>query len=252
MVVNSIRLQNFRTIQDSGVIRLGPINALVGDNGSGKTSLIDAMLYYCEAGPARAGANFTLELDPTTALMPKSCLFHVNKMNHETISKWTYSALSKMPDYGDREVYDSLVDSMRSLYGIEIKEVKDGPFADWSAGLSSGQCRLLLLLLLMRRQVPFAPILVIEDLEEGLDPRAIHFIVNELRQFTEDGDRQVIFTTHSPYLLNLLDLSHVIFVQRNEAGLTIFSRPDDNPNVRAWAEDFAPGDLWTTGRFTAK
>ncbi len=110
--------------------------------------------------------------------------------------------------------------------------------------LSTGTLRLLALLALFRHPEP-PPLIVIEEIENGLDPRTIHLIVEELRNLVESGRSQVIVTTHSPYLLDLLPLWSIVLVERTEDKGPVFSRPDDNPALEKWAEKFGPGRLYT-------
>ena len=58
---------------------------------------------------------------------------------------------------------------------------------------------------------------------------------------------QLILTTHSPYLLDLLPLSSIVLVDRVE-GEPQFTRPADSDAVQQWAKNFAPGHLYTMGR----
>ena len=65
---------------------------------------------------------------------------------------------------------------------------------------------------------------MVEEIENGLDPRTIHLLVEELPAVL-DKKKQILFTTHSPYLLDLLDLSHIVIVER-EDGQPVFRRPE--------------------------
>jgi predicted ATPase len=112
--------------------------------------------------------------------------------------------------------------------------------------LSTGTLRLLALLALLRHPSP-PPLIVVEEIENGLDPRSIHLIVEEIRNVVLDGVTQVILTTHSPYLLDLLMLEHLVLVERDSKGHPRFLRPADNENLQRWAADFAPGKLYTMG-----
>jgi predicted ATPase len=112
--------------------------------------------------------------------------------------------------------------------------------------LSTGTLRLLALLALLRHPSP-PPLIVVEEIENGLDPRSIHLIVEEIRNAVLDGATQVIVTTHSPYLLDLLTLEHLVLVERDAKGQPRFLRPADNENLQRWATDFAPGKLYTMG-----
>ena len=46
MQIKSISLENFKTIRHSGVVRLKPLTVLIGHNGSGKSSLLEALDTY--------------------------------------------------------------------------------------------------------------------------------------------------------------------------------------------------------------
>jgi len=113
--------------------------------------------------------------------------------------------------------------------------------------LSTGTLRVLALLALFRHPRP-PPLVFIEELENGLDPRTLALIVSEIRSAVLSGRQQVVVTTHSPYLLDLLDLSHIVLVERVE-GTPVFRRPADDAELSKWAHEFGygPGTLYTRG-----
>ncbi len=115
--------------------------------------------------------------------------------------------------------------------------------------LSTGTLRMLALLALLRHPTP-PPLIVVEEIENGLDPRSIHLIVEEIRSAVLAGVTQVIVTTHSPYLLDLLTLDHLVVVERNAHGYPQFTRPANHEKLRAWSQEFAPGKLYTMGNLT--
>ena len=112
--------------------------------------------------------------------------------------------------------------------------------------LSTGTLRMLALLALLRHPHP-PPLIVVEEIENGLDPRSIHLIVEEIRNAVLSGATQVIITTHSPYLLDLLTLKHLVVVERDAQGHPRFTRPAGHDKLRTWAQEFAPGKLYTMG-----
>lgn len=114
--------------------------------------------------------------------------------------------------------------------------------------LSTGTLRILALLALFRHPEP-PPLIIIEEIENGLDPRTIHLIVEELRNLAETGQTQVIVTTHSPYLLDLLALSHIALVERVN-GQPVFSRPADEEALKEWANNFGSGRLYTMNKLS--
>ena len=101
--------------------------------------------------------------------------------------------------------------------------------------LSTGTLRILALLALFRHPEP-PPLIIIEEIENGLDPRSVHLIVEEIRRVTESGRSQVILTTHSPYLLDLLDLVAYCAGGASGRGAHIHSPRDDDAGS------------WTAGR----
>ncbi|MEX1028207.1 MAG: AAA family ATPase [Candidatus Paceibacterota bacterium] len=133
----------------------------------------------------------------------------------------------------------------RAVY-LNLKE-SDFEVPGWL--LSSGTLRFVALLACLRHPNP-PPLLVIEEIENGLDPRTLALLVEEFRAAGETGATQIVLTTHSPYLLDLLDLSHLIVVER-EDGEPRFNRPDEKA-LESWANDFSPGRLYTMGRLAKR
>jgi predicted ATPase len=73
-------------------------------------------------------------------------------------------------------------------------------------------------------------------------------VVDEIRNAVESGRTQVIVTTHSPYLLDLLSLSQIVLVERVE-GHPRFTRPN-RKLLKEWAKKFSPGRLYTMGKMS--
>lgn len=165
----------------------------------------------------------------------------------------------------DQNAFDGIVETMSyvlpyakdlqpSLTSSEIErkawlQLTEADFKVPGWMLSTGTLRLLALLALLRHPKP-PPLIVVEEIENGLDPRSIHLIVEEIRNAVLDGTTQVVLTTHSPYLLDLLTLDHLVLVERDGEGHPVFRRPADDGSLAKWAEDFAPGKLYTMGNLT--
>lgn len=130
----------------------------------------------------------------------------------------------------------------RSLY----PQITEGNFKVPGWLLSTGTLRILALLALLRHPEP-PPLIIIEEIENGLDPQSVHLIVDEIRNAVEEGRTQIIITTHSPFLLDLLLLDHVVLVERID-GSPVFTRPGKDEKLQQWAKSFGSGSLYTTGR----
>jgi predicted ATPase len=116
--------------------------------------------------------------------------------------------------------------------------------------LSTGTLRILALLAVLRHPSP-PPLIIIEEIENGLDPRSIHLLVDEIRSVVETGRSQVILATHSPYLLDLLPLSSLVLVERVD-GEPVFTRPGGEKEVAEWSKKFTPGKLFTMNRLARR
>jgi predicted ATPase len=162
----------------------------------------------------------------------------------------------------DLAAFEGLLDSLRHVlpYAADLQptltselerafylKMKEGSFEVPGWLLSTGTLRIVALLACLRHPKP-PPLLIVEEIENGLDPRTLHLLVQEIRAAITAGTTQVILTTHSPYLLDLLDLSHIVVVEREE-GQPVFRRPNAE-QLAEWAKSFSPGRLYTMGRLT--
>ncbi|MFZ4730445.1 MAG: AAA family ATPase, partial [Pseudanabaena sp.] len=131
----------------------------------------------------------------------------------------------------------------RSVY-LQLTEA-DFKVPSWL--FSTGTLRILSLLAVLRHPTP-PPLIVIEEIENGLDPRTIHLIVEEIRNAVTSGRSQIIVTTHSPYLLDLLTISQIVMVERDSKGQPVFTRPAHQKSLQDWTEQFSLGKLYTMGQ----
>ena len=358
MMLNSLRVSNFKAVRDSGTVKLGALTVLIGNNGSGKSSLIEALETYqrivthglddamqrfmgmehvhnkrakaetptrfdlrirTRAGVARLGmsvasdrarnrysiggeilagklerAGLQLGLRPSASI-EKRWRQGLSVLGPEAVSlidSWQFLALSpdrmgyplpqKRTGGGvrlardgsniaefllelrelDQGAFDGIVEALsfvlpyaRDLQPAVTSELERKAWLQLSeAGfkvpgwmLSTGTLRLLALLALLRHPSP-PPLIVVEEIENGLDPRTIGMLVEEIRKAITLKRTQVIATTHSPYLLDLLALEHLIVVERDNSGEPKFFRPEHDVSLKAWRDRFAPGQLYLMDR----
>lgn len=109
--------------------------------------------------------------------------------------------------------------------------------------MSSGSLRVLPLIATLLDPEP-PPVIFIEEVENGLDPRTVGLVVDLMRAAAKSGRTQVIATTHSPYLLDMLDLDDVLLCERGPKG-PAFSWPAGHTEMKEWRNRFLPGKLYT-------
>ncbi len=159
----------------------------------------------------------------------------------------------------NREAFEGIIEAMRFVvpYAKDLKPVVEPGIqrlihvqlgeADFRVpgwALSSGTVRMLALLAVLRN--PARPqLIVIEEIENGLDPRSLGLLVEEIRRVVETTPTQVIVTTHSPYFLDLVEHEHVVLVERDETGEPKFVRPDSIKALAKWRKEYSPGRLYT-------
>lgn len=362
MILDTINVKNFKAVRDSGTVKLGPLTALVGNNGSGKSSLIEALETYQAIvaggldvamqrfmgiehvqnkrakpdtpirfdlrvrGPfGRTHLSMSVASDASRgayAIIDETvaCKAHLmlqgfteqEKQQFKTrwntgfsmlgsnvylfdyaniVESWQFLALapdrmgyplpqkrtggrvrlardgSNIAEFLlelrelDARALEGIIQTMayvlpyaRDLQPAITSELERKAWLQLTEGdfklpgwmLSTGTLRVLALLALLRHPIP-PPLIVIEEIENGLDPRSIHLLVEEIRTAVLSGTTQVILTTHSPYLLDLLKLDQLVLVARDSNGEPRFHRPADDAKLTEWAKEFAPGRLYTMG-----
>jgi energy-coupling factor transporter ATP-binding protein EcfA2 len=88
-------------------------------------------------------------------------------------------------------------------------------------------------------------LVLLDDLERAIHPRAIANLVTEMRGLLElFPDLQIIATSHSPYLIDQLAPEEVRLMIADEhrvmcAGL------GDHPQIDRWKEIMRPGEIWS-------
>ncbi len=107
---------------------------------------------------------------------------------------------------------------------------------------------LLTLGLLTLLGLPDAPKLVlIDELEHGLHPKALKDLVQQLRRLQEESpDLQILATSHSPYLLDHFRAEEILLTSLDEEGYAVIKPLTDHPEYERWKDLMAPGEFWST------
>jgi predicted ATPase len=162
----------------------------------------------------------------------------------------------------DRPRFDQVVRVLRDLVpGFENLQIKT-PTADtrevffeiddgfvMPASQASVGVRLLLFIVVLVHSPQPPRIILLEEPENGVHPRRLEEIMLMLHQATLGayGGRpsQVIVTTHSPYLLDHVDLEtdQVLVFSREEDGSRT-ARPVDASRMKTFLDEFMLGEVW--------
>ncbi len=161
-------------------------------------------------------------------------LLSIRKLNPEVFSG-ILETLQRILPYAQNLQVVLSTELERNVY-MELTE-GECKIADWL--LSTGTLRIVALLALLRHPNP-PPLIVIEEIENGLDPRTIRLMVEEICKIVNAGKTQIILTTHSPYFLDLLQPEQVVLVERDSSGQPTFNKVDEHSKLERWAKHFMP------------
>ena len=111
--------------------------------------------------------------------------------------------------------------------------------------MSDGTLKLLAYLLLMEDPEP-APLIGIEEPENGLYHQLLGLLASELKAFAaKPNGPQVLITTHAPNLIDALSPSEVWTLDKADDGFAQIKRAADIPGVKEmYAEGVPMGSLW--------
>lgn len=132
-----------------------------------------------------------------------------------------------------------LIFDMKDAPGLSPNVVSDGTVlvlgivtSIAAAGRDQGQAKPVLIL--------------IDDLERGLHPRALNDFIGFLRRMTEEMQVQILATSHSPYLLDALKPEEVRLTGFMDDGSATICELSDHPEFERWKDVMTPGEFWST------
>lgn len=132
---------------------------------------------------------------------------------------------------------------LRSLDLVVEKGVKI-PAVQGSTGL-----RLMLFFIVLAYQPEPPRVILVEEPENGIHPRRLGDVMRLLRDMTEGRygkhATQVVLTTHSPYLLDHIDVTRdqVLVFRRCDDGSRI-AEPADEHRLQNFLDEFMLGEVW--------
>ncbi|MFN6219404.1 MAG: AAA family ATPase, partial [Aphanizomenon sp.] len=88
-------------------------------------------------------------------------------------------------------------------------------------------------------------LVLLDDVEQGLHPQAQRELMTVFKEIiAENPNLQIIFSTHSPYILDALAPSQVHILNNSKSGFTMSKRLDEHPDVEWAKETLTTGEFW--------
>ncbi len=106
---------------------------------------------------------------------------------------------------------------------------------------------LLALALLTLLWSPDCPNLVLlDDIEQGLHPKAQRELIGQIRQIlAQRPGLQIVLTSHSPYIVDELEAEEVWLLATDAEGVAQAKRLSDHPDARRVLEVLTTGEFWS-------
>lgn len=141
------------------------------------------------------------------------------------------------------------VEAVETDDGRIVLKFQDGSFRDpfIARYVSDGTIKMFAYLLLLNDPSPH-PLLCVEEPENQLYPSLMPELAEEFREYSGRGG-QVMVSSHSPDMLNHIDLSEIFWLKKSN-GVTTIERASDNSLLASLvAGGDLPGALWKQGLF---
>jgi predicted ATPase len=150
-------------------------------------------------------------------------------------SRKTVSVNRKEVAYDEEQIVhgDQLIFDMASGEGISAQDVSEGTL-------------LTLSLLTLLHGEPAPRVLLLDDVERGLHPRAQRDLIEQLRKVLElRPELQIILSSHSPYVIDQLKPEEVWLLAPDTEGCAVSRRLADHPNAVRALEVLTTGEFWS-------
>ncbi|MFM9266816.1 AAA family ATPase [Tychonema sp. BBK16] len=88
-------------------------------------------------------------------------------------------------------------------------------------------------------------LVLLDDVEQGLHPQAQRDLIAVFKEILQENrNLQIIFSTHSPYIVDELTHSQVHVLSNTNSGLTRSKRLDEHPDVEWAKQTLTTGEFW--------
>jgi len=86
--------------------------------------------------------------------------------------------------------------------------------------------------------------ILLDEIENGINPYITDKIITLLHNLTEKSNRQIIITTHSPIILNEVKPEDIVFLWKDDNGKVFSKKFFDTEEMREALVFLNPGEIW--------
>ena len=206
------------------------VTPVLGDDGANLASVIGG---YLKSGRTDIVDSITTSLKGLVPQIHRIWVENASLEREETeiisVGPSQYPVTRTKSYWGERLMFDTW-----SYKGLPAHEMSEGTILATA------------LLTLLHGENP-PNLLLMDDIDKGLHPRAIASLVEILRGIMEQRpDLQIIATTHSPYLLDQIPVESVICMHVADDGYARAKPLTDHPEYPRWKGVMTAGEFWGT------
>lgn len=88
-------------------------------------------------------------------------------------------------------------------------------------------------------------LVLLDDVEQGLHPKAQRELIGVFKEIIQaNNNLQIIFSTHSPYIVDQLTPAQVHVLSNTNSGFTVAKRLDEHPDIEWAKQTLTTGEFW--------
>lgn len=141
----------------------------------------------------------------------------LSSANRTVVSKITGKNLTNIEEHSCKTIQNFKLGCITSLEGIEYT----------SFNMGAGE-EVAITLISRISSLPVGSLVLIEEIELGLHPRAQKELVESLMKIVKEKKLQLVFTTHSPYIFNVLPPQAKLLLKKSTTGLEVIQAPSNS------------------------
>ena len=215
-----LKLNNYTVLSDENnkllvdnlsiQVNRGEIHLLLGQNGAGKSSLLQSLMGlsgYKKSGSALISNNETISYTPDQVAMLRAFLAFQNPVEVPGLKnieflKSAYNKLQKPEDQLDPWSFADLLETFVAKFDLP----SDTPQRGLNEGFSGGEKRKFEVL----QMVLLEPeLIMLDEIDSGLDIDSQKLVFGHINEFITKNNPAVIIVSHNSKILDLIKPTHV-------------------------------------------